>query len=87
MNRNLEARLTRLELALNPQPDCFVILWQIVNADGSFEEPAALETGDGAHRWNSIDGQTREDFERRVCDDASRLGRTVLLFSRDDMEL
>jgi hypothetical protein len=87
MSRNLDARLAKLELALKPQPDCFVILRQIVNADGSFEEPVTLETSDGSHRWNRIDGETREDFERRVCEDASRFGRTVLLFSRDDIEL
>ena len=84
--RNLEARLTRLENTLNRTP-AFVIVWRIVEADGSNAEPARFETEDGAHAWTRRHGENADDFENRVRGEAACLGKAVLLLLSDCRDL
>ncbi len=62
-------------------PSGLVIIRRIVEADGSFAPVSSYTTTERTHVWRREDGETFDDFERRVVDEAERLavrrGRAV----------
>jgi len=84
MKTNLRKRLGRLERAGDQTVESPVIIWRIVDPDGTMADPVRSQSADGRFIWEREPQESFEDFEKRVIEAASRLPSTQSLIMRPD---